>query len=267
MTALHVTGLRVVLGHSEILHGIDLNVTQGEWVGIIGPNGAGKTTLLRAIHGTVPSSGTIRLGSDDAAPMSRAMRARAAALVPQRPVTPSGMRVFDYVLLGRSPHISYLAVESPHDIEVARGALAALDLQRFADRRLEELSGGELQQVVLARALAQEAPLLLLDEPTSALDVGHQLQVLALIDRLRREHSLTILSAMHDLTLAAQFCDRLVLMDGGAIITDGLPSEVLVEETIAAHYDATVRVIDDGEGRLAVVPIRTNGARPPVSSQ
>jgi iron complex transport system ATP-binding protein len=128
----------------------------------------------------------------------------------------------------------------------------------FADRILGELSGGEFQQVVLARALAQEAALLLLDEPTSALDIGHQLHVLGLIDRLRREHDLTILSAMHDLTLAAQFCDRLVLLSQGVVVTDGSPRHVLDAALISQHYGATVRIIDDEAG-VIVVPVRQNG--------
>jgi len=259
MNGLAVEGLRVVLGRTTILDGVDLSAARGEWVGLIGPNGAGKTTLLRAVHGTIPSTGTVTLAGRNVTRLSRSARARLAALVPQRPASPPDMRVFDYVLLGRSPHISYLGVEGHHDVAVARTALASLTMEEFADRLLGELSGGELQQVVLARALTQEASLLLLDEPTSALDVGHQLQVLALIDRLRRERTLTVLSAMHDLTLAAQFCDRLVLLSAGEVIADGSPREVLQESVIARHFGATVRILDDGSGGLVVVPVRSNG--------
>ncbi len=259
MSGLTVESLHVTLGKTSIVRGVDLEASEGEWVGLIGPNGAGKTTLLRAVHGTIPSTGTVTVGGKDARHLSKSARARMAALVPQRPASPPDMRVFDYVLLGRSPHISYLGVEGRHDVSVARSALSSLAMESLANRVLGELSGGELQQVVLARALTQEASLLLLDEPTSALDIGHQLQVLALIDRLRRERSLTVLSAMHDLTLAAQFCDRLVLLSAGEVITDGTPRQVLQESVIEQHYGARVSILDDGVGGLVVVPIRSNG--------
>jgi iron complex transport system ATP-binding protein len=249
----------VTFGEISVLKGVDVSAAPGEWVGVIGPNGAGKTTLLRAIHGAVPASGRVVFDGRDVGALTGTDRARIAALVPQRPAAPHNMRVFDYVLLGRSPYISYLGVEGQHDVSVARGALESLDMLPFANRPLGELSGGEFQQVVLARALAQEAALLLLDEPTSALDVGHQLHVLGLIDRLRKAHDLTILSAMHDLTLAAQFCDRLVLLSQGTLIVDGPPREVLDEPLIKRHYGATVRILDDGAGGVVVVPVRENG--------
>lgn len=259
MNGLHVGGMRVRFGETEILKGVDVSAEPGEWVGVIGPNGAGKSTLLRAIHGAVHSSGTVTFDGRDVGELAATARARLAALVPQRPAAPHNMRVFDYVLLGRSPHISYLGVEGSRDVSVARDSLESLDMLPFADRLLGELSGGEFQQVVLARALAQEAALLLLDEPTSALDIGHQLHVLGLIDRLRSEHNLTVLSAMHDLTLAAQFCDRLVLLSKGELIADGLPRQVLDEPLIEQHYGATVRILEDGQGGVIVVPIRQNG--------
>jgi len=259
MSGLSVGDLRVTFGTTIVLKGVSVSAARGEWVGVIGPNGAGKSTLLRAIHGTVPSSGAVAFGGHDMGDLPSAARARLAAFVPQRPVAPYDMRVFDYVLLGRSPHISYLGVEGHRDISTARNALESLGMLSFADRLLGELSGGEFQQVVLARALAQEAALLLLDEPTSALDIGHQLHVLALIDRLRREHDLTVLSAMHDLTLAAQFCDRLVLLSHGMVVTDGDPRQVLDASLISQHYGATIRILDDGLGGVVVVPVRKNG--------
>lgn len=259
MTGLNVKGLRVAFGKTVILNGVDVSARPGEWVGLIGPNGAGKTTLLRAVHGAIPSSGTVTFNGQDVVEMSQTARARLAAFVPQRPSSPYDMRVFDYVLLGRNPHIPYFGVEGRHDVSVARQALESLDMERLSDRHLGELSGGEFQQILLARALTQEASLLLLDEPTSALDVGHQVQVLSLIDRLRRERELAVLSAMHDLTLAAQFCDRLVLLSGGEIAIEGAPRDVLDASTISHHYGAIVRVLDDGAGGVVVVPIRQNG--------
>jgi iron complex transport system ATP-binding protein len=259
VTGLTISQLRVAFGDTVVLKGVDMGVAPGEWLGLIGPNGAGKTTMLRAIHGTIPSAGSVTFEGRSIAALPGPARARRAAFVPQRPSAPPEMRVLDYVLLGRTPHIPYLAVEGRHDVEVALEALHSLDMWAFSQRRLGELSGGEFQQIVLARALAQEASLLLLDEPTSALDIGNQLQVLGVIDRLRREHSLTIVSAMHDLTLAAQFCDRLVLLADGSIAANGPPPEVLRAPLISRHYGATVRILEDGHGGLVVAPLRQNG--------
>jgi iron complex transport system ATP-binding protein len=163
--------------------------------------------------------------------------------------------VAEYVLLGRTPHIGYFATETRADRLAAERAIARLGLRTFTARVLGSLSGGELQRVVLARALAQEASILLLDEPTSALDLGHQQQVLELVDRLRRESNLTVVSTMHDLSLAGQYADRLLLLDGGRVVVDGTPTDVLSEDTVAAHYGADVQVIRD-KGSVFVLPRR-----------
>jgi iron complex transport system ATP-binding protein len=166
--------------------------------------------------------------------------------------------VAEYVLLGRTPHLGRLARESESDRETATRTLERLDLMDERNRPLGTLSGGERQRVVVARALTQEASIVLLDEPTAALDIGHQQQALELLDTLRGESALTLVAAMHDLTLAAQYAERMILLDGGSVVADGSPAEVLTEETIALHYDANIRVlrVDD---RLAVVPARTGG--------
>jgi iron complex transport system ATP-binding protein len=234
---------------------VGLKVGVGEWVGLIGPNGAGKTTLLNAVMGVVHSFGTVSIGGDDLTPVSAPHRARKVALVPQRPVIPPGMQAFDYVLLGRTPHLGYLGSEGRHDVEVALHAMVELDVDGLVSRDIATLSGGELQRVVLARALAQEADVLLLDEPTSALDVGNQQQVLEVIDGLRSTRGLTVLSAIHDLTLAAQFCDRLVLLSEGQVAASGPPAVVLTEETVRVHYDANVNIVWLGD-QLAVIPTR-----------
>jgi iron complex transport system ATP-binding protein len=165
------------------------------------------------------------------------------------------MTVAEYVLLGRTPHLGRLARESAGDRDAATRTLERLDLLDHSERPLGTLSGGERQRVVVARALAQEASIVLLDEPTAALDIGHQQQALELLDTLRSESELTLVAAMHDLTLAAQYADRMILLDEGRVAADGSPAEVLTEESIARHYDASIRVVlvDD---RLAVVPAR-----------
>ena len=250
-----VRGLRVLLGGTVIVDGVDLDVAAGEWVTIIGPNGAGKSTVLRAVGGLLPFSGSVSLGGTALDRLSRRERARTVATVTQTPVVPPGMLVLDYVLLGRTPYIRALGRESASDLAAVDEVLSSLDLVHLRARRLDTLSGGERQRVFLARALAQGARILLLDEPTSALDIGHQQEVLDLVDRLRTERGLTVLATMHDLTSAGEYADRMVLLDAGRVMAAGTAWEVLTEEILARHYRVRVRVVDGGQGPL-VVPVR-----------
>jgi iron complex transport system ATP-binding protein len=252
---IELRGVRVELGGRAVVDGVDAAVADGEWLGLIGPNGAGKTTLLRAIAGLVPFAGEIDLDGRRTRELSRGDLARLVAVVPQEPSTPPWMTVAEYVLLGRTPHLGPLAKEGARDREAAARSLARLDLLPLADRRLGTLSGGEKQRVVVARALAQEAPIVLLDEPTAALDIGHQQQALELLDGLRAESGLTLVAAMHDLTLAAQYADRMLLLDAGRVVADGPPVDVLTETVISEHYGAAIDVVPVGD-RIAVVPRR-----------
>jgi len=256
MSALALSSLSVTLDGSLILDSVSGSVETGEWVTVIGPNGAGKSTLLRAVAGLVPRLGAVEI--EGRTELGRRELARRVALVPQSPSLPPEMTVADYVLLGRTPHLGYFAREGLHDLEIADAALARLDLVELASRRLGTLSGGERQRAVLARALAQHAPILLLDEPTNALDVGRGQQALELVDVLRREAGLTVVAAMHDLTLAGQYADRLLLLDRGRVVATGGAEDVLTDELIGRHYGASVRVIHDEDGRLVVVPARRN---------
>ena len=256
MNALELHGVTVHLGGRAVVDGVDLEIGEREWVGLIGPNGAGKTTLLRAVAGLVPFSGRIDLGGRPASELRRSEISRLLAVVPQEPSTPPWMTVGEYVLMGRTPHLGPLAREGRSDRVAAERALARLDLRGFGDRRLGTLSGGEKQRAVVARALAQEARIVLLDEPTAALDIGHQQQALELLDTLRGESELTLVAAMHDLTLAAQYAERMVLLDAGRIVADGPPEAVLTQEAVATHYGASVDVVSVG-GRTAVIPRRT----------
>jgi iron complex transport system ATP-binding protein len=245
----------VSLGGRPVVDRVELTVEPGEWLGLIGPNGAGKTTLLRALAGLVPAVGAIRLNGEPYGPRRRRALARVVALVPQLPETPPALTVAEYVLLGRTPHIGYLASEGHADRVVAASAIDRLGLRAFVQRELGSLSGGERQRVVLARALAQAAPILLLDEPTSALDLGRQQEALELLDELRRQDGLTVVSAMHDLSLAGQYADRLVLLDRGRVVARGSPHEVLTAETIARCYGAEVRILH-ADGGVFVLPTR-----------
>ena len=245
----------VVLGGKQILNAVDLDVGRGDWLAVVGPNGAGKSTLLRYIAGLVGGDGELNLDGQPAASYSRRQRAQLVAFVPQAPVIPEGISVMDYVLLGRTPHIPFLGVEGSRDLVAVGDALERLDLLEYSGRLVTTLSGGERQRVLVARALAQGSPIVLLDEPTTALDVGHQQQVLELIDRLRRDHHLTVLTTMHDLTLAGQYAERLVLLDGGRIVDSGAATDVLTESNLRRFYGARVRVID-ADGHPVVVPLR-----------
>ena len=260
MSSIEVRSLSVSLGGRDILNDVTISVSSGGWLGVIGPNGAGKTTLLRAIAGLVPASGEVFLDDVPAASMRPRDRARRIAIVAQRPVLPGAMTVADYVLLGRTPHIAYLDVETRSDLDIAATALERLDIGSFADRPLGTLSGGEQQRVVLARALAQAAPALLLDEGTNALDVGSQQEVLELVSELRESDGITVVSAMHDLTLASQYAESVALLGGGRIVAAGTPENVIREDLIASHYGADVRVARTEDG-LVVFPVRRRAAR------
>jgi iron complex transport system ATP-binding protein len=250
-----VRGLRVTLGGATVLAGVDLDVAPGEWVTVIGPNGAGKSTLLRALTGLVPYAGTVALDGVEVTALRRRDRARRVATVAQSPAVPPGMTVREYVLLGRTPYVPPLGRESAADLTAVEEEIAGLDLTALATRPMTTLSGGERQRAFLARALAQRAPLLLLDEPTSALDIGHQQDVLDLVDHLRRSRGLTVLATMHDLSIAGGYADRMVLLAAGRVAAAGNPAEVLTERLLATHYRARVRVLPGEHGPL-VVPIR-----------
>jgi iron complex transport system ATP-binding protein len=253
--AVEARQVSVTLGDTMAVDGASLMIEPGEWVALIGPNGAGKTSLLRAIAGLVPAAGTIFLQGRAEPLIRRRELAKVVALVPQLPETPPALTVAEYVLLGRTPHIGYLGNEGAADRLVAAEAIDRLGLATLIHRSLGSLSGGERQRVVLARALAQAAPILLLDEPTSALDLGRQQEALELLDQLRRQDGLTVISAVHDLSLAGQYADRLILLDHGRIVADGLPDAVLTEDVIAACYHAEVRILRDG-GDVFVLPRR-----------
>ncbi|GGK97134.1 ABC transporter ATP-binding protein [Mangrovihabitans endophyticus] len=253
-----VRGLGISLGGSRIVDGVDLDVGAGEWVTVIGPNGAGKSTALRAIGGVLPFRGSVTLDGRAVETLSRRERARTVATVAQSPVVPPGMRVLDYVLLGRTPYIPVLGRESAADLAAAHEVLESLDLTGLSGRQLDTLSGGERQRVFLARALAQGARVLLLDEPTTALDIGHQQEVLELVDRLRVARGLTVLATMHDLSVAGEYADRMVLLAGGRVAAAGTPRQVLTADLLAEHYRVRVRVIEGEHGPL-VVPIRPAG--------
>ena len=261
MNAIVVHDLQVDLDRTPILRAVSCAIASGGWLALIGPNGSGKTTLLRAIAGLIPYRGTISLdgpavGAGSLRTLRPRERARLIAYVPQTPTLPPDMKVTDYVLLGRTPHLSYLAGPGRADRDAATRAAGLLDVARLGERRLDTLSGGERQRVVLARALAQEPKILLLDEPTSALDIGHQQNVLDLVDALRRTAGLTVITTLHDLTTAGQYAHELVLLNQGRVEAAGGATVVLTEDRIAQVYAARVTVSTDAAGNTVVNPVR-----------
>ncbi len=244
----------VRLGQATVLDDVSIGISAGEWIAIVGPNGAGKTTLLSVMAGLLGSSGTVSIDGHNLARLSPRQRARMLAYVPQQPEVPPGMSVNSYVLLSRTPHLSPLGVEGPRDFAIVEEVLDQLDLIGLGHRNLESLSGGELQRCHLARALAQSTPIVFLDEPTASLDLGHQQQALDLIERLRRERQITVVMTMHDLTLAAQYSDRIALLSDGRVVAEGSPSQVLESNHLSTLYRARVKVLKV-EDDIVVVPI------------
>ncbi len=247
-------------GFGDVLHGVAVAVDAGEWLAVIGPNGSGKSTLLKVGAGLVGAEGHVTVDGMPVGEMSRRQLAQKIAYVPQTPVIPAGTSVEEYVLLGRNPYIGYWGRESREDVRIAREEMARLDLGALADRRLDSLSGGERQRAVLARALTQRPAVLLLDEPTTGLDLGHQQQFLASVDEMRASKGIAVVAALHDLTLASHYTDRLLLLASGRVVAAGSPHEVLTEERLRHTYDAHVTVLVDGDGRPVVVPRRLDQA-------
>ncbi|MBN2114484.1 MAG: ABC transporter ATP-binding protein [Acidimicrobiia bacterium] len=256
MSGIEARGVGVRYNGRVALEGVDLAVAAGEWAALVGPNGAGKSSLLRALAGTVAASGVVTVGGRSRSETPRRQWARLVAAVVQHPVLPAGMTAAEYVLLGRTPHLGYLAAESAADVAAGLSALERLDAGALAARPLGSLSGGERQRVVLARALAQDPEVLLLDEPTASLDIGHQQQVLDLVEGLRRERGIAVVSALHDLTLAAQYADRLILLDGGRVVAEGSAAAVLTPEALARFSGARVALLRGPAGELVVAPSR-----------
>ncbi len=253
-------GLR--LSGNQVLAGLYLSVSAGEWIGLLGPNGAGKSSALRALSGSLRESrrvamqGMVVISGLDTRTLSNRAKGRLVAVVPQSPVFPTGVSVSDYVLLGRTPHLALMARPGATDRDIVEELLIQLDLTAFRHRAVTDLSGGERQRAVIARSLAQQAPVLVLDEPTSALDVGHQQQVLELVDALRIKHGLVVISAMHDLSLAGQYAHRLVLLADGLVSTQGSPQQVLDPVELRVLYDARLHAVELPGGHVAVLPVR-----------
>ncbi len=254
---LMVEGVSAGYGDRLVLHGVSLSLRAGEVLGVIGPNGSGKSTLIRVITRLLPvRAGRVLLGGRSLETYRTAELARTVAVVPQGPSLPEGFTGLEVALLGRTPHLRLLQTESARDVAIARAALARCDALHLADRRVGEMSGGERQRLLIARALTQQPRLLLLDEPTAHLDLTHQAALCALVVERCREEGLAALLVLHDLTLAAQFCDRLLLLGEGRVLAQGTPDAVLRPERLSWAYGGPVSVLSHPRtGRPVIVPV------------
>ena len=229
--------------HKPILHNVTMRARPGQLLGLVGPNGSGKSTLIKSMARLVePFSGRIFIDGRDIRTIRRDELARLVATVPQSPALPGAFTAFEVVLMGRTPHLGLLRYEGGRDLAIAWQAMGATHTQPLVSRRLSELSGGERQRLIIARALAQQPKILLLDEPTANLDINHQVEILNLVRSLCLERSLTVIVALHDLNLAAQYCDWMVMLDEGKVFAEGTTPDVLTESNIAKAYGTEVCV-------------------------
>ncbi len=256
MTKLEMQNVTLGYGHKVVVKDITLQVKPGEMLGFVGPNGCGKSTIIKALSRVIsPYSGRILLNGKDISRISRRDLSRLLGVVPQIPLLPSAFTAFEVVLMGRNPHLGLFQYEGPKDMAITWRAMAKTSVQHLAERRIGELSGGEIQCVVIARVLAQETEVILLDEPTANLDIGRQVEILDVIKGMCQENGLIVIAALHDLNLAAQYCSRLVLINNGRIHAEGTPTEVITDDNIKEVYGAGSHVYSHPlSGLPAVLP-------------
>jgi len=230
-------------GRKTVIKDLSLDIKKGEFIGIIGPNGSGKSTLLRLMSRALPpQGGTVAFERNDISRMDLKKFCRKVAFVQQDTLISFSFTVWEIALLGRTPHLKRLQLEGKRDFDIARESLALTDSLRLKDKQIDQLSAGERQRVIIAKALTQGPVLLFLDEPTSHLDIGHQIEILDLLKKLNRKDGLTVVMVLHDLNLASEYCDRLVLLEGGRVFKEGTPEEVLTYQDIEKVYKTVVVV-------------------------
>ena len=239
----------------NVLHSVSISVESGEFIGVIGPNGSGKSTLLKILGGVLtPNSGILSFKEKNFMSFKRKELARSITWIPQDHPMVFPFKVSEVVLMGRHPYLSAFTFEGDEDLEIVRSAMEQTQTLQFAQRRFNEISGGEKQRVVIAGAIAQEPELMILDEPTSALDIKYQIQILNILRELNKKKNMTVILAMHDLHLASKFCNRLILLEEGKIFQDGKPEEVLQKEHLEKVYGIKVHLIRDHDGHIIISP-------------
>jgi iron complex transport system ATP-binding protein len=260
VTLLELIDVSAGYGPLDVLHDVSLAVGAGEMVALIGPNGAGKSTVLRVADGALrPSSGHATLDAVELSRMRARQRAQRVAVVPQEAPIPTGLFVREMVGLGRTPYTRVLLGPTQQDREAVNHAIVATGIGELTERFVDELSGGERQRVILARALAQQPRLLLLDEPTANLDLHHQVSMLELVRSLSREQGLAVLAAVHDLQLAALYCDRVVLMNQGRVVSQGSPEAVLTAPLLLETFGQRVVLSPHPTHGVPLVALVPNG--------
>jgi iron complex transport system ATP-binding protein len=263
VTEIELRNVSLGYRHQPVLSDLSFHVMPGEIVGLIGPNGSGKSTVIRALTRIItPQRGQILLDGHDILTIERQRLARLLGVVPQLPLLPSAFTGFEVVLMGRNPHLGLFEHEKGQDIEIAWRAMEMTGTQDLARRSVGELSGGQIQCLLIARALAQETDAILLDEPTANLDIGRQIEILDLIKGLCRQRNLSVLAALHDLNLASQYCNRLVLISNGRLYRHGTPAEVITSQNIAEVYGADHCVYSHPVNGLPVVLVNGAGRSP-----
>ena len=254
MNTFEIKEICLSYNHHPVVQNLSFQLAEGEMVGLLGPNGCGKTSVIKAMSRALSlRAGNIRLYGKELNIVSRSDLARQIGVVPQNPSLPDTFSVMEVVLLGRNPHLGLLRNESSRDIAIVEWAMERTGIAALADRKIGELSGGEKQRVTIARILAQEPKIILLDEPTANLDISHQLEILNLVKGLCKEKNLVVLIAMHDLNLAAQYCDRLLLMKDGRIHATGAPWEVITATNIEEVFKTTSYIYPHPDNNLPVV--------------
>jgi len=248
--------------HQAVLNNINLKAMPGKVLGLIGPNASGKSTLIKGMTRVISLfSGHIFVDRRDIKNIKREELARLIAVVPQNLVLPEAFTAFEVVLMGRTPHLGLLRYEGREDIAIAWQAMEATKTELFAERRVGELSGGERQRIMIARALTQQPKTILLDEPTAHLDINHQVEILNLVKRLCLEQSLTVIAALHDLNLAAQYCDWLVMLNGGQIHAEGVAQDVLTTQNVKEVYGVEVCIYPHPVNKLPTTLITAAGGK------
>jgi iron complex transport system ATP-binding protein len=268
MRKLEIQNIALSYNHLPVVKDLSFSIAAGEVVGLTGPNGCGKTSIIKALSRTLTlRAGKITLDGQELQKIPRGSMAKMIGVVPQNPALPDTFTVSEVVLLGRNPHLGLLRGESSRDRAISWWAMERTGIAGLAERRLGELSGGERQRVTIARVLAQEPQAIFLDEPTANLDISHEVAILDLIKGLCREKNLAVLIALHDLNLAAQYCDRLLLMQKGQIYASGTPREVITAANIKDVYGAESLVYPHPQNNLPVVLVSSSRNIPPVENK
>jgi iron complex transport system ATP-binding protein len=250
---LEAENLSFSYGSREVLRGVSFTLEPATCLGLVGPNGCGKSTLIKCLNRILVPKGQVRLDGREMRSLGSVEIALCMSYVPQATTVGMAITVFDFLLMGRRPHVRWSV--SDHDVEMVTKAIQLLGLQDLAFRKTTQISGGERQKVLIARALAQEPSILLLDEPTSSLDLRHQMEVMELVRTLARERGMGVFMALHDLNLAARYCDKIVMLKDGSIVGEGTPSELLVPSIIQSVYGIEVSIHQEGEVPY-VLPLR-----------